>query len=171
MHVMAVLRGEGHAKKTSNFRTMRATVADRHLACGALLWTKVFGVCVAAAPVYRVVAPARSSSLAAALFVMPLQTEAERARRARMKGKESKPMIKVEVEYLGEDFEVEIICPKWAMHKLNGGEPSDAFEEEGGESMWELYVKDNGEAKAKRVFEERAAKETCARLRAPRVVL
>lgn len=143
------------------------------MACGALLWTNegLWRVCVAAAPVYRVVAPARSSSLAAALFVMPLQTEAERARRARMKGKESKPMIKVEVEYLGEDFEVEILCPKWAMHKLNGGEPSDAFEEEGGESMWELYVKDNGEAKAKRVFEERAAQERCARLRAPCEVL
>ena len=147
---------------------MRATVAD--------IWARwtnegLWRVCGCRARRYRVVAPARSSSLAAALFVMPLQTEAERARRARMKGKESKPMIKVEVEYLGEDFEVEILCPKWAMHKLNGGEPSDAFEEEGGESMWELYVKDNGEAKAKRVFEERAAQERCARLRAPCEVL
>ena len=40
------------------------------------------------------------------------------------------PKIKVKVEYLHEDWEVEIICPKWAMHKLNGGEPSDAYEEE-----------------------------------------
>ena len=90
---------------------------------------------------------------------MPLQTEAERARRARMKAKETKPMVSVEVEYLGEDFEVDIVCPKWAMHKLNGGEPSDAFEEEGGEQMWDLYVKEHGEKQAKKVFDERAANE------------
>ena len=71
-------------------------------------------------------------------------------------------MVTVEVEYLGEDFEVEIVVPRWAMHKHTGGEPSDAFEDEGGESMWELYCKDQGEIKAKRVFEERAANERCA---------
>ena len=32
------------------------------------------------------------------------------------------------VEYLGEDWEVDILVPRWAMHKLTGGEPSDAFE-------------------------------------------
>ena len=69
------------------------------------------------------------------------------------------PQLTVEVEYLGEDWEVDILVPGWAMHKLKGGEPSDAFEDEGGESMWELYVKDQGEIKAKRAFEERAAKE------------
>lgn len=95
---------------------------------------------------------------------MPLQTEAERARRARMKAKETKPMVSVEVEYLGEEFEVDIVCPKWAMHKLNGGEPSDAFEEEGGEQMWDLYVKEHGEKQAKKVFDERAANERAAEM-------
>ena len=64
-----------------------------------------------------------------------------------------------------------VVASNCLEQELNGGEPSDAFEEEGGESMWELYVKDNGEAKAKRVFEERAAQERCARLRAPCEVL
>ena len=70
-----------------------------------------------------------------------------------------KPMLKVEVEYMGEDWEVEIIVPRWAMHKLKGGDPPDAFEEEGGESMWELYVQDQGENAAKKALAHRAAKE------------
>lgn len=52
--------------------------------------------------------------------------------------------------------------PRWAMHKLTGGEPSDAFEEEGGESMWELYVCEQGEKKAKQAFEAKAAKQRYA---------
>ena len=34
------------------------------------------------------------------------------------------PMYKTTIEYLGEDFEVEIKVPYWAMHKHTGGEPS-----------------------------------------------
>lgn len=68
-------------------------------------------------------------------------------------------MMTVTVEYVEEAWEVEIIVPTWAMHKLKGGEPSDAWEEEGGESMWELYVKEQGERAAKRAFEKRGAKE------------
>ena len=68
------------------------------------------------------------------------------------------PKITVEVEYLGEDWEVEIICPKWAIHKKNGGDPPDAFEEEGGESMWELYVQDQGTKAAEKEFKKRKDK-------------
>lgn len=68
------------------------------------------------------------------------------------------PKLKVTVEYLEEDWEVEIIVPSWAMHKLKGGEPNDRFEEEGGESMWELYVQDHGERAAKKAFEHKASK-------------
>lgn len=53
---------------------------------------------------------------------------------------EPKPMIKVTAEYMGEDVEVDIICPGWAMHKLKGGEPSQDFEDE----KWERYVGDEG---------------------------
>ena len=67
-------------------------------------------------------------------------------------------MLTVEVEHLGEDVEVEILVPRWAMHKLKGGEPSDLFEEEGGESMWELYVHDAGAKAAQKAFEAKAAK-------------
>ena len=69
-----------------------------------------------------------------------------------------KPTIKVKVEYAHEDWEVDIIVPTWAMHKLTGGEPSDRFEEEGGESMWELYVKDQGERAAEKAFAAKKAK-------------
>ena len=72
------------------------------------------------------------------------------------------PKIKVKVEYLHEDWEVEIICPGWARHKLDGGEPSAAYEDEGGDSMWELYVLDHGVKAAKRELEKRAAAEKAA---------
>ena len=65
---------------------------------------------------------------------------------------------------MGEDWEVEIIVPRWAMHKLKGGDPPDAFEEEGGESMWELYVQDQGENAAKKALAHRAAKEQAREL-------
>lgn len=70
-----------------------------------------------------------------------------------------KPMLEVEVEFAGEDWTVEIIVPTWAMHKKNGGEPSDSFEDEGGESMWDLYVEEQGQKMAKRAFEKKAAEE------------
>ena len=68
-------------------------------------------------------------------------------------------MYKTTIEYLGEDFEVEIKVPYWAMHKHTGGEPSAAYEDEGGDSMWELYVQDMGEKAAKKTFQSRAAKQ------------
>lgn len=66
-------------------------------------------------------------------------------------------MVTVTVEYLDEDYEVEIICPPWAIHKKEGGDPPDPdrFEEEGGESMWELYVHENGQKAAKKAFEKK----------------
>ena len=91
-----------------------------------------------------------------------LQTDAERARRKRNETKAAKPMLEVEVEYLGEDYTVEILVPRWAMHKLKGGEPSDLFEDEGGESMWELYVQDQGQVAAKKKFEAAATAAAAA---------
>ena len=75
------------------------------------------------------------------------------------KRKTETPKVSVEVEYAGEDWVVDIICPSWASHKAKGGEPPNAFEEEGGESMWELYVKDHGEKAAEKAFKARAAAE------------
>ena len=70
-----------------------------------------------------------------------------------------KPTIKMHYEYAHEDFEVEIPIPYWAKHKgPEGGEPSDKFEEEGGESMWELHVDEWGKKLAKKAFEAKAAK-------------
>lgn len=48
------------------------------------------------------------------------------------------------------------------MHKLTGGEPSDAFEEEGGESMWELYVCDQGAKQAAKAFRVMQTKQMYA---------
>ena len=72
------------------------------------------------------------------------------------------PKLKVTVEYLEEDWDVEIIVPSWAMHKLKGGEPNDRFEEEGGESMWELYVQDHGERAARGSGVTRGRASACA---------
>ena len=61
------------------------------------------------------------------------------------------PKIKVTHEYtpfLGgntETFEVDVLVPYWAMHKFTGGEPSKAFEDNGGEECWEVYVRDMAE--------------------------
>ena len=66
--------------------------------------------------------------------------------------------MKVKVEYLDEEWEVDIIVPTWAKHKLTGGEPSDAFEDEGGESMWDLYVQDQGGKLAEKAFLAKKAK-------------
>jgi len=87
-----------------------------------------------------------------------LQTEAQRKKRA-AKGEDTRPKITQTVEYLDEDWTVEIAVPGWAKHKAVGGEPSPAYEDEGGDSMWELYVKEMGEKAAKREFEKRAAKQ------------
>ena len=73
-----------------------------------------------------------------------------------------KPKLKVEVDFNDETVEVEIIVPKWAEHKLKGGEPNAQWEEEGGESMWELYVHDQGQKAAQREWEKKVAKEKAA---------
>jgi len=70
-----------------------------------------------------------------------------------------KPMYKCKVEYAGEKFAVEIICPRWALHKLDDSEPSAAFEDEGGEQMFDLYVLDHGGRAAKKVYDAIQAKK------------
>lgn len=86
-----------------------------------------------------------------------LQTDAQRRKRA-ARGEDTRPKITKTVEYLDEDWTVEIPVPAWAIHKAKGGDPPAAFEDEGGESMWELYVTEQGEKAAKKEFEKRQKK-------------
>jgi len=99
-----------------------------------------------------------SSVVAGGVAARVAMSQAEKARREKAAKKGKKPMVQVTVEYCDEDWDVWIICPSWAMHKVNGGDPSDKYEDEGGDSMWELYVKDHGEKKAKDALEERRLK-------------
>ena len=73
------------------------------------------------------------------------------------KGKE-KLTVKVKGKYADEVFDVDIVCPLWAKHKATGEKPSDRYEEEGGDSMWDLYVDEQATKEAKKAWERRAAK-------------
>lgn len=62
-----------------------------------------------------------------------------------------KPTIKHTVELHGEDFEVDVIVPYWAMHLVKGGEPHDEWDEH----LWELQKDENGKKEAEKMFQQK----------------
>ena len=75
-----------------------------------------------------------------------------------MAAKKGKLTLRVKGKYCDEVFDVDIVVPGWAKHKATGEKPSDRYEDEGGDSMWELYEKEQSEKEAKKMWEKRAAK-------------
>jgi hypothetical protein len=70
-----------------------------------------------------------------------------------------KVSIDHDVEVDGELVTVQIVVPNWAMHKKTGGAPSDKFEDEGGESMWDLYLHEQSEKKVEELTKKKRAAE------------